>query len=74
MLCNKATAQIGTNVRPRVLNADCWLEVSLHPEGPATGQLDQGFPRFTLTPPPPMYYLSPQPTDILFPLSLSVNS
>jgi hypothetical protein len=20
---------------------DCWLEVSLHPEGPATGQLDQ---------------------------------
>jgi hypothetical protein len=23
---------------------DCWLEVSLHPEGPATGQLDQGLP------------------------------
>jgi hypothetical protein len=22
---------------------DCWLEVSLHSEGPATGQLDQGF-------------------------------
>jgi hypothetical protein len=29
---------------------DCWLEVSLHPEGPATGQLDQGFPWFSLVP------------------------
>jgi hypothetical protein len=28
----------------------CWLEVSLHPEGPATGQLDQGFPWFSLVP------------------------
>jgi hypothetical protein len=26
---------------------DCWLEVSLHPEGPATGQLDQGLPWFS---------------------------
>jgi hypothetical protein len=25
------------------LMSDCWLEVSLHWEGPATGQLDQGF-------------------------------
>jgi hypothetical protein len=25
---------------------DCWLEFSLHPEGSATGQLDQGFPIF----------------------------
>jgi hypothetical protein len=25
------------------LMPDCWLEVSLHPEGPATGHLDQGF-------------------------------
>jgi hypothetical protein len=23
---------------------DFWIEVSLHPEGPVTGQLDQGFP------------------------------
>jgi hypothetical protein len=23
---------------------DCWLEVSLHPEGHATGHLNQGFP------------------------------
>jgi hypothetical protein len=29
---------------------DCWLEVSLHPEDPATGQLDQGFPSFSLVP------------------------
>jgi hypothetical protein len=27
------------------LMPDSWLEVSLHPEGPATCQLDQGFPR-----------------------------
>jgi hypothetical protein len=32
------------------LMPDCWLEVSLHPEGPATGQLDQGFPWFSLLP------------------------
>jgi hypothetical protein len=25
------------------LMPDYWLEVSLHPEGPATSQLDQGF-------------------------------
>jgi hypothetical protein len=29
---------------------DCWLVVSLRPEGPATGQLDQGFPWFSLVP------------------------
>jgi hypothetical protein len=32
------------------LMPDCWLEVSLHPEGPATGQLDQGFPWLSLVP------------------------
>jgi hypothetical protein len=30
------------------LMPDCWLEVSLHLESPATGQLNQGFPRFSL--------------------------
>jgi hypothetical protein len=32
------------------LMPDCWLEVSMHPEGPSTGQLDQGFPWFSLVP------------------------
>jgi hypothetical protein len=30
------------------LKPDCWLEVSLHPEGPVTCQLDLGFPWFSL--------------------------
>jgi hypothetical protein len=32
------------------LMPDCCLEVSLHSEGPATGQLDQGFPWLSLVP------------------------
>jgi hypothetical protein len=32
------------------LMPDCWLEVSLHPEGPATGLLDQGFLSFFSVP------------------------
>jgi hypothetical protein len=47
-LKNKATLQIGSNVRVRkFLMPDCWLEVSLHSEGPATDQFDQGFPWFS---------------------------
>jgi hypothetical protein len=29
------------------LMPDCWLEVSFYLEGPATGQLDQGFSWFS---------------------------
>jgi hypothetical protein len=29
---------------------ECWLEVRLHPVSPATGQLDQSFPWFSLIP------------------------
>jgi hypothetical protein len=29
---------------------DCWLEVSFHPEGPATGQLDEGVPWISSVP------------------------
>jgi hypothetical protein len=36
----KTAAQLGL----ADLMPDCWLEVSLHLEGPVTGQLDQGFP------------------------------
>jgi hypothetical protein len=32
------------------LMPDYWLEVSLHPEGPATGQLDKVFPVVFLDP------------------------
>jgi hypothetical protein len=40
----KKTAQIGTVLWLAYLMPDNGLVVSLHPEGSATGQLDQGFP------------------------------
>jgi hypothetical protein len=45
----KKEKQIGTNVRACVFNA-VLLAVSLHLEGPVTGQLDQGCPWFSLVP------------------------
>jgi hypothetical protein len=44
-LPNKATALRGTNVRVLVLNLGL-LARTLHPEGSATGQLDQAFRGF----------------------------
>jgi hypothetical protein len=44
-LSNKAAARQGLTLGFVYLMPDYWLEVSLHPEGTATGQLDQGFPR-----------------------------
>jgi hypothetical protein len=44
---NKRKAQqhrLGIMLGLADLIPDCWLQVSLHSEGPATGQLDQGFP------------------------------
>jgi hypothetical protein len=32
------------------LMSDFWLEVSLNPEGPATGQLEESFPWLSLVP------------------------
>jgi hypothetical protein len=44
---NKATAILGLTLGFAYLMPHCWLEVSLHPEGPESGQLDQGFPWFS---------------------------
>jgi hypothetical protein len=40
--------RLGTNVRVAELMTDCCLEVGLHSEGPATGQLNPGFPWVSL--------------------------
>jgi hypothetical protein len=42
--------RVGTNVRVRGFNAGLLARSQLHSEGPATGQLDQGFPWFSLVP------------------------
>jgi hypothetical protein len=46
----------------------CWLEVSLNPGGPAAGQLDQGFPWFSLV---PEQMLSWYPNATLLPMVIS---
>jgi hypothetical protein len=40
--------RLRTNVRVRGFNAGLLARSQLHSEGPATGQLDQGFPWFSL--------------------------
>jgi hypothetical protein len=35
-------------LRLAYLPPDCWLQVSLHPKGPPTGEIDQGFPWFSV--------------------------
>jgi hypothetical protein len=41
---------VGAMVGFAYLMPDCWLEVSFHPEGPATGQLNLAFPWFSSIP------------------------
>jgi hypothetical protein len=43
MFFNKETAQIGTNVRVHIFNAELLARSRFASEGPVTGQLHQGF-------------------------------
>lgn len=45
MHLNNATIYIHS--ASRISIPDCWLEVSMHPKGPAAGQLNHGFPWFS---------------------------
>jgi hypothetical protein len=45
---NTGTSQIGNNVKARVFNAGLLARSQFHPEGLTTGQLDQGYPWFSL--------------------------
>jgi hypothetical protein len=54
--------QMGTKSRFVYLMPDYWLEVSLHLEVPATGQLDQGFPWFSVV------FLGPRANAELVPI------
>jgi hypothetical protein len=49
---NKATARVREilgNVPYSTRLPDCWIEVSTHPEGPATGHFDTGSPGVLLS-------------------------
>jgi hypothetical protein len=46
---------------------DSWLQVSLHPEDPATFQHDQGFPLFASVP-EPKFYIALLASHAVFPV------
>jgi hypothetical protein len=64
------TAQIGTNVWA---HGQCRTagSVSLHPEGPATSQLDQGFPWFSLIPQQMLSWYPNSTLHCMLPMQLS---
>jgi hypothetical protein len=47
LFSNKATAREKVTLGFTYLMPGCWREVSLHPKGPAIGQLEQGFTWFS---------------------------